>query len=80
MTHTDYYDLIVAAKVLGTGDDTLPHWPEKPNEFKRYLAITSSDLAGLFICFIEAEMTQSQKNSIKTWLTTKLRQIFKLPL
>ncbi|URR35744.1 hypothetical protein NBE99_01020 [Thermosynechococcus sp. HN-54] len=65
------------------GDDTLPHWPEEPNEFKRYLRyleIKSVDLARLFICFIEAEMTQAQKKTIKTWLTTKLRQLFKLPL
>lgn len=78
--YTDYYDLIVAAKALGMGDDTLPHWPEEPNEFKRYLEITTSDLARLFICFIQGEVTQGQKNSIKTWLTTKLRQMFKLPL
>ncbi|MFN4194281.1 MAG: hypothetical protein ACK4HM_00405 [Thermosynechococcus sp.] len=30
--YTDYYDLIVAAKALGMGDDTLPHWLEEPND------------------------------------------------
>lgn len=24
--------MIVAAKALGMGDDTLPHWPEEPND------------------------------------------------
>lgn len=33
--YTDYYDLIVAAKALGIGDDTLPHWPEEPIQTHR---------------------------------------------
>lgn len=59
--YTDYYDLIVLAKDMGLGDDTLPHWPEESNKFKRYLELNSSDLVQIFLGFLEESLLDEYK-------------------
>lgn len=77
--YTDYYDLIELAKNMGLGDDTLPHWPEEPNHFKRYLELTASELIQVFLGFSEEALLDEYQfgANVDKWVNYLLRETLK---
>lgn len=77
--YTDYYDLIQLAKDMGIGDDTLPHWPEEPNQSKRYLELTVSDLVQIFLGFSEEALLDEYQfgADVEKWIQYLLRETLK---
>lgn len=77
--YTDYYDLIELAKVMGFGDDTLPHWPEEQNHSKRYLELTVSDLVQIFLGFSEEALLDEYQfgADVDMWVKYLLRETLK---
>ncbi|MDJ0846641.1 hypothetical protein [Crocosphaera sp.] len=77
--YTDYYDIIELAKDMNLGDDTLPHWPEESNSFKRYLELSSSDLVQIFLSFSEEALLEEYKFKANKdhWIKYVLRETLK---
>ncbi len=77
--YTDYYDIIELAKDMNLGDDTLPHWPEESNQFKRYLELNVSDLVQIFLSFSEEALLEEYKFKANKdrWIKYVLRETLK---
>ena len=77
--YTDYYDLIQLAKDMGFGDETLPHWPEDSNRFKRYLELSTSNLVQIFLGFSEEALLEEYQFGANTdkWVKYLLRETLK---
>jgi hypothetical protein len=77
--YTDYYDLIILAKDMDYGDDTLPHWPEEPNQSNRYLELTISDLVQIFLGFSEEALLDEYQfgADVDSWLKYLLKETLK---